>query len=223
MARLTAGVVESQPQGVQTLFETDWTIGSIPAGWTLMNGTPVYSGTGTYPSNIDDTGIIYEWNIQDGSFTALTIMCSYKVNVWSECDLLFELPGVPGSSLWTRNFPAVPNQFQSYGIGDWGDSVDPLNDGVTGIFVTAATMDATSNWAFYVFEPGGGTPTPITHTDTASGSTFTKLTLSFQEYDFINAAGGTAGDIRLQHTYANIGVELDATAIGNKATSWGWT
>lgn len=224
------GLVDAAVSGAQSrIVESDWTLGSLPSGWTSsypsIGGVPVYSGTGTYSADVTSAGGAYfQYNITTGGYTNATLAIAYDVTAWTTIDSALGVSGVPSSDVYMQYFPTASTS-DNFGY-DLGPQFDSIPTGtVTGRVVFAATMTSAGVWKLFRLNPGApGTDTVQTITDVPpASSSVSFITAAITAYDFVNSVSGVSGDVKLAHTYFNLDAALNQASIEALATSWGWS
>lgn len=219
------GILESVSTGPDARFlETDWTIGSLPAGWIEDSGVPTYSGSGAYTTDVTDSGgVFWRHDLTTADYTNVTLMVGYDVTAWSNIDSALSVAGVPSNDASLQYFPtASTSDHFYYDLGDASQFDEIATGGATGVVIFAATM--TAGGTFKLYRLTTGSDTIQSQSLAAPGpSTVSWIEVGLTPYDFANSVDGVSGDIKLAHTYWDLDAALDQTAIEAKATSWGWT
>lgn len=227
------------PAGPYTLnpvhYESDWTTGSIPTGWTAdttppyANGT--YTGTGVHIA-VGETNYRATRSITPRAIGAYVWMAAYYVN------------GSNGSSINGRvhnqlTDPPSTNHdgYLQLGVNNFGDDTrselddhDQWNSRASEqrvvwapasqeIVVKVLKMDEAGNVVSYILTAEGHVQQSV-----STGTPFDPLAEQISDFEVtLNLDSGTESDMRLAHTYVGIDEELTTAQIKTIATGWGWT
>jgi len=199
--------------------ETDWTIGSLPSGWTAFGNeawnTEVYdTGNGSYWDTTSTPTYGGSWTRDEAPLLAGV----QEFTIISHLDVAALTGGLYGATTL-----AGLSNYSTVSIDDFvsgfefiaydQDITIPWN--VAGQIYIAMTYAVDGTMSCYVFDDSGLT------TDSGMGATPTTELLNF--FDTRNFTDTSSGFIKTVHTHFETNTVLDETDITTIVTGWGWT
>lgn len=240
MSRFKAGILQragGPPDYVLNPFniETDWTIGSLPSGWTEsggFSGVPTYTGTGIYnATDVDQAVWISGFTPRDVG--AMTLIVGYNIVAWDDqttvaCQIntptLYGGTFMQGGLHFNNTFNAGEHSYISAGSTDPDETIVFDNTApTTGLIVTAGVCKQNGDRVTYLLDDAGTLAQPYSDTPPAAPVPINTINLQMIPFDFGEGGSGTPGNLRIAFTYIGFDEELNQSAIQAKATSWGWT
>lgn len=214
-------------------FESDWTASLVapPTGWTNVTDdgeSYVYTATGAYSGDNDDT-LAGAWlHTVSRDVSAMTLMLGYTVNAFDNVVTNVQLnDGVDGIRGDLSYHQTGDDGFVSMSLdmlSGWPGSFDPLtNTDPTGLVILAGTFFQSGLRKFYRFDGNGAVTVGSNSGAAPTVHSLTNSAVVMQNYDFSNSIPGVPGSYRVHHTYFGYDEELDLAAITAIATGWGWT